>query len=88
MRSSKTKQNDFPKNDLPPMIVHYFFDLMVSMGVFCFIISSSKTNKDKEVNRRNQYKTFFKKENFEKLLKIYWERGLRLKNGFRRERKP
>ena len=40
--SFKTKVkglNDFPKNDLPPMIVHYFFDLMVSMGVFCFIIS-------------------------------------------------
>lgn len=31
--------NEFPKNDLPPMIVHYFFDLMVSMDVFCFIIS-------------------------------------------------
>lgn len=40
--SFKTKVKgltDFPKNDLPPMIVHYFFDLMVSMGVFCFIIS-------------------------------------------------
>ncbi|BGE82738.1 cytochrome D ubiquinol oxidase subunit I [Staphylococcus petrasii] len=31
--------NDFPKNDLPPLIVHYFFDLMVSMGIFCFIVS-------------------------------------------------
>ncbi|MGF0029533.1 cytochrome ubiquinol oxidase subunit I [Staphylococcus pasteuri] len=31
--------NDFPKNELPPLIVHYFFDLMVSMGVFCFIVS-------------------------------------------------
>lgn len=31
--------NEFPKNELPPMIVHYFFDLMVSMGIFCFIIS-------------------------------------------------
>lgn len=31
--------NDFPKNDLPPMIVHYFFDLMVSMGILCFVIS-------------------------------------------------
>ena len=31
--------NDFPKNELPPLIVHYFFDLMVSMGVFCFVIS-------------------------------------------------
>ena len=40
--SFKTKVkglNDFPKHDLPPMIVHYFFDLMVSMGVFCFVIS-------------------------------------------------
>ncbi|MEX2947980.1 cytochrome ubiquinol oxidase subunit I [Staphylococcus warneri] len=31
--------NDFPKNELPPLIVHYFFDLMVSMGVLCFVIS-------------------------------------------------
>ncbi|MDT4037024.1 cytochrome ubiquinol oxidase subunit I, partial [Staphylococcus hominis] len=31
--------NEFPKNDLPPLIVHYFFDLMVSMGIFCFIVS-------------------------------------------------
>lgn len=31
--------NDFPKNELPPLIVHYFLDLMVSMGVFCFVIS-------------------------------------------------
>ncbi|EHJ06747.1 cytochrome ubiquinol oxidase subunit I [Staphylococcus simiae] len=31
--------NEFPKNDLPPMIVHYFFDLMVSMGILCFVIS-------------------------------------------------
>lgn len=31
--------NYFPKNELPPLIVHYFFDLMVSMGVFCFVIS-------------------------------------------------
>jgi cytochrome d ubiquinol oxidase subunit I len=33
--------NDFPKADLPPLIVHYFFDLMVSLGVFCFIISAA-----------------------------------------------
>lgn len=33
--------NDFPKDDLPPLIVHYFFDLMVSLGVFCFIISAA-----------------------------------------------
>lgn len=33
--------NDFPKDTLPPMIVHYFFDLMVSMGVLCFIISGA-----------------------------------------------
>ena len=31
--------NEFPKNDLPPLIVHYFFDLMVAMGIFCFIVS-------------------------------------------------
>lgn len=31
--------NDFPKELRPPMMVHYFFDLMVFMGVFCFIIS-------------------------------------------------
>lgn len=31
--------NDFPKELRPPMMVHYFFDLMVFMGVFCFIVS-------------------------------------------------
>ena len=33
--------NDFPKNELPPLIVHYFFDLMVTMGVLCFVISGA-----------------------------------------------
>ena len=32
--------NDFPKNELPPLIVHYF-DLMVTMGVLCFVISGA-----------------------------------------------
>ena len=58
------------------------------MKVVRLITSSSKINKDKEVNRKNQYKTFFKKENFKKLLKIYREKDMRLKNGYRRERKP
>ncbi|SCS49818.1 cytochrome bd-type quinol oxidase subunit 1 [Staphylococcus caeli] len=31
--------NEFPKELHPPMIVHYYFDLMVSMGVFCLVIS-------------------------------------------------
>lgn len=31
--------DEFPKDLQPPMIVHYFFDLMVSMGVFCFVVS-------------------------------------------------
>src|SRR5699024_6982890 len=25
----------------PPMIVHYYFDIMVSMGVFCLIVSGA-----------------------------------------------
>ncbi len=33
--------NDFPKELHPPMIVHYYFDLMVSMGVFCLIVSGA-----------------------------------------------
>ncbi|MBO1220410.1 cytochrome ubiquinol oxidase subunit I [Staphylococcus nepalensis] len=33
--------NDFPEELHPPMIVHYYFDLMVSMGVFCLIISAA-----------------------------------------------
>ena len=40
--SVKTKVqglNDFPKSLHPPMIVHYFFDLMVTMGILCFVIS-------------------------------------------------
>ena len=32
--------NDFKASELPPMIVHYYFDLMVAMGVFCFIVSA------------------------------------------------
>lgn len=32
--------NDFKESELPPMIVHYYFDLMVAMGVFCFIVSA------------------------------------------------
>ncbi|ARJ51524.1 cytochrome ubiquinol oxidase subunit I [Staphylococcus lutrae] len=31
--------NDFPKDELPPLIVHYFFDLMVFFGIFCFVVS-------------------------------------------------
>ncbi|UNB47952.1 cytochrome ubiquinol oxidase subunit I [Staphylococcus coagulans] len=31
--------NDFPKDELPPLIVHYFFDLMVTFGIFCFVVS-------------------------------------------------
>ena len=31
----------FQKNLHPPMIVHYYFDIMVSMGVFCLIISGA-----------------------------------------------
>ncbi|KRG10623.1 cytochrome ubiquinol oxidase subunit I [Staphylococcus sp. NAM3COL9] len=33
--------NDFPEELHPPMIVHYYFDIMVSMGVFCLIISGA-----------------------------------------------
>lgn len=33
--------DDFPKDTLPPMIVHYFFDLMVTMGIICFVISAA-----------------------------------------------
>ncbi|NWK84472.1 cytochrome ubiquinol oxidase subunit I [Staphylococcus sp. GSSP0090] len=33
--------DDFPKELHPPMIVHYYFDLMVSMGVFCLIVSGA-----------------------------------------------
>ncbi|MBI5976039.1 cytochrome ubiquinol oxidase subunit I [Staphylococcus canis] len=32
--------NEFPKEELPPLIVHYFFDLMVVFGIFCFIVSA------------------------------------------------
>lgn len=31
--------DDFPKELRPPMIVHYYFDLMVFMGVFCLVVS-------------------------------------------------
>ena len=33
--------DEFPKELHPPMIVHYYFDLMVSMGVFCLIVSAA-----------------------------------------------
>ncbi|WP_341636980.1 cytochrome ubiquinol oxidase subunit I [Staphylococcus casei] len=33
--------NDFPKELRPPMIVHYYFDLMVFMGVFCLVVSGA-----------------------------------------------
>ncbi len=33
--------NEFPKELHPPMIVHYYFDLMVSMGVFCLVVSGA-----------------------------------------------
>lgn len=32
--------NEFPKEELPPLIVHYFFDLMVTFGIFCFVVSA------------------------------------------------
>lgn len=31
--------NDFSKSVTPPLIVHYFFDIMVFLGVFCFVVS-------------------------------------------------
>ncbi|ALM56628.1 cytochrome ubiquinol oxidase subunit I [Staphylococcus equorum] len=33
--------NEFPEELHAPMIVHYYFDIMVSMGVFCLIISGA-----------------------------------------------
>ncbi|AVK72485.1 cytochrome ubiquinol oxidase subunit I [Staphylococcus saprophyticus] len=33
--------DEFPKYLQPPMIVHYYFDLMVSMGVFCLVVSGA-----------------------------------------------
>ncbi|WP_413474912.1 cytochrome ubiquinol oxidase subunit I [Staphylococcus equorum] len=33
--------NEFPEELHPPMIVHYYFDIMVSMGVFCLIVSGA-----------------------------------------------
>ncbi|RIP36173.1 cytochrome ubiquinol oxidase subunit I [Staphylococcus gallinarum] len=33
--------DEFPKELRPPMIVHYYFDLMVFMGVFCMIVSGA-----------------------------------------------
>ncbi|MDW4521475.1 cytochrome ubiquinol oxidase subunit I [Staphylococcus sp. GDK8D68P] len=33
--------DEFPKDLQPPMIVHYYFDLMVSMGVFCLVVSGA-----------------------------------------------
>lgn len=32
--------NEFPQEEIPPLIVHYFFDLMVIFGIFCFVISA------------------------------------------------
>ncbi|WP_114603648.1 cytochrome ubiquinol oxidase subunit I [Staphylococcus sp. EZ-P03] len=31
--------NSFPKDEQPPLIVHYFFDLMVVGGIFCLVVS-------------------------------------------------
>lgn len=31
--------NEFPKEEIPPLIVHYFFDLMVTIGVFMIVLS-------------------------------------------------
>ncbi|UBH09389.1 cytochrome ubiquinol oxidase subunit I [Macrococcus armenti] len=31
--------NEFPKDEQPPLIVHYFFDLMVFFGMFAFAVS-------------------------------------------------
>ncbi|GGI41426.1 cytochrome ubiquinol oxidase subunit I [Mammaliicoccus stepanovicii] len=32
--------NEFKKDETPPLIIHYFFDLMVFFGVYCFIVSA------------------------------------------------
>lgn len=32
--------NEFKKDETPPLIIHYFFDLMVFFGVYCFILSA------------------------------------------------
>ncbi|TFB14162.1 cytochrome ubiquinol oxidase subunit I [Filobacillus milosensis] len=34
-----TGLNEFPEDERPPLIVHYFFDLMVSIGIFLTLIS-------------------------------------------------
>lgn len=31
--------NEFPKEETPPLVVHYFFDLMVTIGVFMIVLS-------------------------------------------------
>lgn len=31
--------NEFKDSEIPPLIIHYFFDLMVFFGVYCFAIS-------------------------------------------------
>lgn len=31
--------NEFPAEETPPLIVHYYFDLMVTIGVFMIVIS-------------------------------------------------
>ncbi|CAL27618.1 cytochrome ubiquinol oxidase subunit I [Staphylococcus carnosus] len=35
--------NEFPKDTQPPLIVHYFFDLMVTGGMFCLAVSGIYT---------------------------------------------
>lgn len=32
--------NDFPKDERPPLIIHYMFDLMVAIGVFLTAVSA------------------------------------------------
>ena len=31
--------NEFPKSDLPPLYIHYFFDAMVFIGTFMFVVA-------------------------------------------------
>lgn len=32
--------NDFKSDETPPLIIHYFFDLMVFFGIYCFVVSA------------------------------------------------
>ncbi|MDN8782629.1 cytochrome ubiquinol oxidase subunit I, partial [Staphylococcus aureus] len=32
--------NEFKSDETPPLIIHYFFDLMVFFGVYCFVVSA------------------------------------------------